>query len=286
VGGALGAAARIQMGSSDLVKDIHGIQEVGETWEQWRASLSSLSRHGSRANVTISLPQIMVRAMLRSAIPRVARRAPVAHCTCFHTLPSLRAQTLASPVSVSPSSTPLRQVFDSPSFVTSNPTSTVPTGLFLQPLLTTPDAFLDVAEQTILRAQVLVTRICAPSEISDSLPGVESQFLAMVKNLDRLSDLLCGVIDLAELVRNVHPDEAWNEGANEAYESLCAYMNVLNTHVGLYQVSFSILPPRLPRLTDLPGSQITAFDTPTVNTDKIAGTVRSLRRCRPLPPRL
>lgn len=59
----------------------------------------------------------------------------------------------------------------------------------------------------------------------------------MVKNLDRLSDLLCGVIDLAELVRNVHPDPAWAGGANEAYEELCEYMNELNTHVGLYEVS-------------------------------------------------
>jgi len=59
----------------------------------------------------------------------------------------------------------------------------------------------------------------------------------MVKNLDRLSDLLCGVIDLAELVRNVHPDSAWVEGANAAYEQLCEYMNELNVHIGLYEVS-------------------------------------------------
>jgi len=55
----------------------------------------------------------------------------------------------------------------------------------------------------------------------------------VVKNLDRLSDMLCGVIDLAELVRNAHPDRAWVEAANNAYEALCEFMNVLNTHVGL-----------------------------------------------------
>lgn len=58
----------------------------------------------------------------------------------------------------------------------------------------------------------------------------------MVKKLDRLSDMLCGVIDLAEFVRNVHPEEEWSEGANEAYEGLCGYMNELNTNVGLYEV--------------------------------------------------
>lgn len=60
--------------------------------------------------------------------------------------------------------------------------------------------------------------------------------MKVVKNLDRLSDMLCSVIDLAELVRNAHPDHAWVDAANEAYETLCEFMNVLNTHVGLYEV--------------------------------------------------
>jgi Zn-dependent oligopeptidase len=60
--------------------------------------------------------------------------------------------------------------------------------------------------------------------------------LRVVKNLDRLSDMLCSVIDLAELVRNAHPDPEWVNSANGAYEQLCEYMNVLNTHVGLYEV--------------------------------------------------
>ena len=62
------------------------------------------------------------------------------------------------------------------------------------------------------------------------------ELLKVVKNLDRLSDMLCGVIDLAELVRNAHPDRLWMEAANHAYETLCEFMNVLNTHVGLYEV--------------------------------------------------
>lgn len=48
--------------------------------------------------------------------------------------------------------------------------------------------------------------------------------------------MLCSVIDFAELVRNAHPDLEWVESANEAYEQLCEYMNVLNTNVGLYEV--------------------------------------------------
>lgn len=111
------------------------------------------------------------------------------------------------------------------------------TGLFGQPSLTSPSAFLPLARRTTLRAKVIVNRMCAERPPPQSLEEAEIAFLTMVKNLDRLSDLLCGVIDLAELVRNVHPDQAWNEGANEAYEELCEYMNELNTHVGLYEVS-------------------------------------------------
>ena len=60
--------------------------------------------------------------------------------------------------------------------------------------------------------------------------------LKVVKNLDRLSDLLCSVVDLAEFVRNAHPDPKWVASANNLYESLSEFMNVLNTHVGLYNV--------------------------------------------------
>jgi intermediate peptidase len=62
----------------------------------------------------------------------------------------------------------------------------------------------------------------------------------VVKNLDRLSDLLCGVIDLCELVRNVHPDEAWVSESDSTYERLCSFMNELNTDTGLYKVSLSL----------------------------------------------
>ena len=62
----------------------------------------------------------------------------------------------------------------------------------------------------------------------------------VVKNLDRLSDLLCSVVDLAEFVRNAHPDPKWVASANNLYESLSEFMNVLNTHVGLYNVCWKM----------------------------------------------
>ncbi len=67
----------------------------------------------------------------------------------------------------------------------------------------------------------------------------------VVKNLDRLSDMLCGIIDLSELVRHAHPDKAWVDAANHAYETLCEFMNVLNTHVGLYEVRNDLMAVQL-----------------------------------------
>jgi mitochondrial intermediate peptidase len=102
-------------------------------------------------------------------------------------------------------------------------------GIFGHPTLITPDAFTALADATLLRAQLLTERILRARESRDEL-------FKVVKNLDRLSDMLCSVIDLAELVRNAHPDRFWVVSANEAYEKLCEFMNVLNTHVGLYEV--------------------------------------------------
>ena len=108
-----------------------------------------------------------------------------------------------------------------------------PTGLFGQPSLVSPSSFQNLALATLIRAKLLTDRIVRARESRDEL-------FKVVKNLDRLSDMLCSVIDLAELVRNAHPDPEWVDSANEAYEQLCEYMNVLNTNVGLYEVRPSV----------------------------------------------
>ncbi|KAG6817982.1 Mitochondrial intermediate peptidase [Tephrocybe sp. NHM501043] len=127
----------------------------------------------------------------------------------------------------------LVSLFDhpSPSFKRS-PLST--TGLFGHPSLTYPDALVSLAEATLVRAQLLTDRILRARESRDEL-------LKVVKNLDRLSDMLCGVIDLSELIRNAHPDPMWVRAADHAYDSLCEFMNVLNTHVGLYEVLKAVM---------------------------------------------
>jgi len=137
----------------------------------------------------------------------------------------------------------LRAVFDTPTVAVStkkiNPSSALnPAGLFMIPSLSAPDGFMAVAHRTHLRAQLLVHRIVhAPQNGPEEMSKV-------VRNLDRLSNLLCSVIDCAELVRNAHPDPTWVRAANDAYEYLCGYMNVLNTHQGLYTCLAQVLQNR------------------------------------------
>ncbi|CCG83405.1 Mitochondrial intermediate peptidase [Taphrina deformans PYCC 5710] len=56
----------------------------------------------------------------------------------------------------------------------------------------------------------------------------------VIKAFDRLSDTLCSVLDLAEFVRNSHPDQRYVAAAEQAYGILHGFMNQLNTHVGLF----------------------------------------------------
>ncbi|KAH8835489.1 mitochondrial intermediate peptidase [Flagelloscypha sp. PMI_526] len=101
-------------------------------------------------------------------------------------------------------------------------------GLLGHRILTNDRALETLANSTLLRARLLTERICRAQESREEL-------LKVVKNLDRLSDMLCGVIDLTELIRNCHPDRKWVDAANRAYEDMCAFMNELNTHSGLYE---------------------------------------------------
>lgn len=103
-------------------------------------------------------------------------------------------------------------------------------GLFNNPNFATATGFEQAASDTIERAQLIVERIWRAPE------NGEEEMRRVVKNLDRLSDTLCCVIDMAEFIRNAHPDTTILEAANNAYSNLCSYMNTLNTDTRLHKV--------------------------------------------------
>ena len=98
-------------------------------------------------------------------------------------------------------------------------------GLLQNRYLTHPQGFQTFAEVTLQKCKRIVARVLAYESVED--------YKRAARDLDRLSDLLCRVIDLSDFVRSVHPDRAVQAAANDAYTMMFEYMNVLNTTTGL-----------------------------------------------------
>ena len=123
----------------------------------------------------------------------------------------------------------LRKVFDNGAFWDTfrrASKSTTPAGIIGNKYLTHPDGFIDFVTITIQRCNAVVQKVAA----ADSIPD----FQILVKELDKLSDLLCRVIDLADFVRGTHPDRKFQMMAVKAYHTVFQYMNQLNTTPVLY----------------------------------------------------
>lgn len=132
----------------------------------------------------------------------------------------------------------LRSVFDSPRFW--NDFSQVPgnknAGLFQNAFLQTPDGFLTFARVSLKRARAIVDKVLKTSSIEE--------YRMIVRYLDRLSDILCRVLDMADFVRVTHPNPTVQSKASEAWDMVYQYMNELNTMTGLNdQLSIAMANP-------------------------------------------
>lgn len=125
----------------------------------------------------------------------------------------------------------LRKIFDSQNFwkefssATRHQYGGRNAGLFQNRYLTKPEGFAEFANITIQKCQRIVASVLA----CDSIEG----YKRIARDLDRLSDLLCRVIDLSDFVRSVHPDRRIQAAATQAYAAVFQYMNILNTTTGL-----------------------------------------------------
>lgn len=125
----------------------------------------------------------------------------------------------------------LRQIFDSPSFWKDFTSKNKyhfggkSAGLFQNRYLTHPQGFQTFAEVSLHKCRKIVTRVLNYNSVEG--------YKRIAKELDRLSDLLCRVIDLSDFVRSVHPDREVQGAAHQAYATMFEYMNVLNTTTGL-----------------------------------------------------
>jgi intermediate peptidase len=121
----------------------------------------------------------------------------------------------------------LRQIFDSQPFWKdfSQRSNGQHAGLFLNRYLTKPEGFKTYAEVTLAKCHAVVDKILTASTVEE--------YKSMARDMDRLSDLLCRVIDLADFVRSTHPDTKFQAAATMAYTAMFEYMNELNTTTGL-----------------------------------------------------
>lgn len=165
---------------------------------------------------------------LRATRPRRQRPVPRVRITP-QSGPSTSRSASTSPIPVAADDASLVPFFDVPTS-SCRSSAGLSTGLLSHPHLTTPSTLDTLAEGAMKRADSLMNRILNAQKSRDDLYMV-------IKNMDKVSDLLCGVIDLTELIRNAHPDPVWIQGADNVYDKLCGYMNTLNTHMGLYKAS-------------------------------------------------
>ena len=120
----------------------------------------------------------------------------------------------------------LRNVFNSKPFWREfSQTAKSSSGLIGNKHLTTPRGFQRFAETSLQKCKMLVDRTLAASSVDE--------YKAIPRDLDRLSDLLCRVIDLSDFMRSIHPDQDVCAAATGSYAMMFQYMNELNTTTGL-----------------------------------------------------
>ncbi|SCV01609.1 LAME_0G17326g1_1 [Lachancea meyersii CBS 8951] len=107
------------------------------------------------------------------------------------------------------------------------------TGLFQNPFLTSGQGLRKFSVKTLEEAQILVDTMRSDYSIKGRL--------SYIQRLDRLSDLLCRVIDLCEFVRASHPDPQFVQAAQLCHEEMFEFMNVLNTDTSLCEILKSVL---------------------------------------------
>ena len=175
---------------------------------------------------TCRISWISTRCSYRPSSSR--RYLTAAAATTVASAPGVHALSADRSASVSHDDRTLRRIFDSQHFWQdfSQASVTAPrTGLFQNHHLKDPSGFHNFAQVALAKCRGIVAKVLRTS--------TTEEYKALPRDLDRLSDSLCRVLDIAEFVRVTHPDAGFQKAANEAYAMLFEYMNILNTTTGL-----------------------------------------------------
>ncbi|KAL2654121.1 hypothetical protein R1flu_022249 [Riccia fluitans] len=99
-----------------------------------------------------------------------------------------------------------------------------PVGLYGYGLLKSPYGFQAFAQEAIDRSEDII------KEIKELPPS-----MATIRAFDDISDVVCTVVDAAELCRSTHSDKDFVREANKASMKLYEYLQYLNSHPVLYK---------------------------------------------------
>ena len=104
----------------------------------------------------------------------------------------------------------LRDIFDRPeAWRDFAGPAKVSSGLIDNRHLTSPRGFQRFAETALAKCKKLVARVLAASAVDE--------YRRLPRDLDRLSDLLCRVIDMSDFIRNIHPDQEFSAAATGSH---------------------------------------------------------------------
>ncbi|CAM1505652.1 Fc.00g112890.m01.CDS01 [Cosmosporella sp. VM-42] len=163
---------------------------------------------------------------------RCIRRATKPHQRRWNSIASTATKAISNALPIDHSASAnhddavLRELFDVPSGRAFPKFSLKKShGLFKNRYLTSPEGFLLFAQKNLEKATRIVHRVLNAS--------TTQEYQAIVRDLDRLSDLLCRVLDLSDFVRMTHPDPRFQDAATGAWSMVYQYMNQLNTMTGL-----------------------------------------------------
>jgi mitochondrial intermediate peptidase len=110
-------------------------------------------------------------------------------------------------------------------------------GLFSIRGLLFPSDFQRLTRQAIQDSNVLRGQI---PEDPDNAIVTPNQAVEMLHTLDRISQIVCNVIDAAELCRSTHVSPKWRQAADQAFGTLQDYILTLNTDIALYNALATI----------------------------------------------
>ncbi|KAG5189119.1 putative mitochondrial intermediate peptidase [Tribonema minus] len=98
--------------------------------------------------------------------------------------------------------------------------------------LNSPEDFMRLAKVAVGECETIRARMTpAHGQVPSGTRALEQ-----LRDLDRISNTICGVIDAAEFARNVHADPAFREAAEETFDALSGYIQDLNTDSSLHAV--------------------------------------------------